>query len=211
MAGLATLLFYQYTNQLSQQSGQMKSVVAAAVPIKKDQQITAKMLKKINIPAKSVNADAVQDASGIIGQYSADDIATDEVILKHHLQSLEAATTIAGKLKSDDRAVTIPGGKIETVANMIKPEDTIDIVYTGPSLDGDTTKRADTMVLQENVRVLAVGKQMKTTDASVEYDSITVEVQQKDAVNLIKAARKGVLNYVLHSKMKTAETKVEGS
>lgn len=211
MAGLATLLFYQYTNQLSQQSGQMKSVVAAAVPIKKDEQITAKMLKKINVPAKSFYADAVQDASGIIGQYSTDEIATDEVILKHHLQSVEAATTIAGKLKSDDRAVTIPGGKIETVANMIKPEDTIDIVYTGPSLDGDTTKRADTMVLQENVRVLAVGKQLKSTNASAEYDSITVEVQQKDAVNLIKAARKGVLNYVLHSKMKTAETKVEGS
>jgi pilus assembly protein CpaB len=212
MAGLATFLFYQYTNQLSKQtSGQMKSVVVAAVPIKKDTQITANMLKKIKVPVKSVYPDAVQDVAGIIGQFSADDIAADEVILKHHLQSLEEATTLTGKIKGDNRAVTLPGGKIETVANMINPEDTIDIIYTGPSLDPNAPKPADTEVLQENVRVLAVGRRMKTTDAFAEYDSITVEVKQTDAVKLIKASKTGALNFILHSKIKTSETQVEGS
>jgi pilus assembly protein CpaB len=211
MAGLATFLFYQYTNQLSQQAAvneQLKTVIAAAVPIKKDVKVTQDMLKKIDIPAKSVHPDAVLDGSQIIGQYTTTDIAADEVILHHHLQSLEEAEFISGKIGENDRAVTLPGGKIETVANMIEPEDTIDIIYTGPV---GVTKVTDTMVLMENVRVLAVGRRIKTTDAYADYDSITVEAQPADAVKLIKASKTGALNYILHSKRKSADTKVEGS
>jgi pilus assembly protein CpaB len=214
MAGLATFLFYQYTNQLSREASsqqQMKSVIAAALPIKKDEKVTEEMLKKIEVPAISVHPEAMLDVSSIIGQYSTTDIAVDEVVLKHHLQSLEEAAFLTGKIKEDNRAVTLPGGKIETLANMIEPEDRIDIIYTGPPLEGEAAIQAGTIVLQENVRILAVGRRMKTTDAFAEYDSITVEVQQKDAVKLINASKKGGLNFILRSKRKTAETKVEGS
>jgi pilus assembly protein CpaB len=214
MAGLATFLFYQYTNQLTREASsqqQMKSVVAAAIPIKKDEKVTKEMLKTIEVPVNSVHPEAMLDVSSIIEQYSTTDIAVDEVILKHHLQSLEEAAFLTGKIKEDNRAVTLPGGKIETLANMIEPEDRIDIIYTGPPLEGEAAIQAGTIVLQENVRILAVGRRMKTTDAFVEYDSITVEVQQKDAVKLINASKKGGLNFILRSKRKTAETKVEGS
>lgn len=212
MAGLATFLFYQYTNQLTQEASsqqQMKSVIAASKPIKKDEKVTKEMLKTIEISANSVHPEAMNDASNIIGQYSTTDIAVDEVILQHHLQSLEEATFLSGKIKEGNRAVTIPGGKIETLANMIEPEDWVDIIYTGPQVDGQAA--SDTIVLQEHTRVLAVGRRMKTTEAFVEYDSITVELPQKDAVKLIKASKMGMLNFILQSKRKTAETTVEGS
>jgi Flp pilus assembly protein CpaB len=211
MAGLATFLFYQYTNQLSQQaaaSEQLKSVIAAAVPIKQNVKITEDMLKKLELPAKSVHPDSVLDPAKIIGQYATTDIAADEVILKNHLQSPEDSDSISGKIGEDYRAVTLPGGKIETVANMIEPEDTIDIIFTGPIPE---KKMTDTVVLQENVRVLAVGRRIKTTDAYAEYDSITVEALPADAVKLIKAVKTGTLNYILHSKRKSEDTKVEGS
>jgi Flp pilus assembly protein CpaB len=214
MAGLATILFYQYTNHLSQEAAsvaQMKKVIAAAVPIKKEQQVTEGMLKTMEIPAKGVHPEAVLDTAQIIGKYATSDIAADEVILKNHLQTLEEADTVAGKLQQDDRAVTLPGGKIETVANMIEPEDTIDIIYTGPPLVLGATKVIDTVVLQENVRVLAVGRRIKTTDAYVDYDSITVEALPADALKLVKAVKNGTLNYVLHSKRISSGTEGEGS
>jgi pilus assembly protein CpaB len=215
MAGLATFLFYQFTNQMSREASsqqQMKSVIVAALPIKKDEKVTEEMLKKIEVPAISVHPEAILEATGIIGKYSTTDLAVGEVILQHHLQSLEQASSLSGKIRDDDRAVTIPGGKIETLANMIEPEDRIDIIYTGPPLDGEATAiQADTIVLKEDVMILAVGRRMKTTDAFAEYDSITVKVQQKEAVKLIKASKKGTFNFILRSKGKTAETKVEGS
>lgn len=216
MAGVATFLFYQYTNQLGEKASvqqEMKSVIAAAVPIKQDQKITEKMLKKIEVPANSVYPEAVLDSVAIIGEYTETDIATGEVILKHHLKTLKEAAVLTGKIQENNRAVTLSGGKTETLANMIEPENRIDIIYTGPPLDGQAAanQAGTTIVLQENVRVLAVGRRMKTTDAFVEYDSITVEALQKDAVKLINASKKGALNFILHSKRKTADTKVEGS
>lgn len=219
MAGLATFLFYQYTNQLSRAATaveEMKTVIAAAVPINKDQKITEDMLKKIEIPAKLAHPDAAQDVSEITGQslYATTDIAEDEVILKHHLQPLDAADDLAGKIKEEKRAVTLPGGVVETLANMIEPEDTIDIVYTGPPLatttdaiatSAATAKILETMVLQENVRVLAVGRRIHSNEEFKEYDSITVEVSEKEAVNLIRAAKSGALTFILHSKRTTAD------
>jgi pilus assembly protein CpaB len=208
MAGVATLLFYQYTNQIAVQSAsqqQKTTVIAAAVLIEKDKQITAEMLKSIEVPTSSVHAQAVVDAASIVGQYAVANIAVDEVILQHHVQSLEEASFLSGKIQQGYRAVTLSGGKIETVANMIEPEDTIDIVYSGPPLVGPKTVPLITMILQENVRVLSVGRRMKTTEAFVEYDSITLEVKQKEAVDLIKASKTGAFHLILHSKKKETE------
>jgi len=217
MALLATFLFYKYTDQLAQEAvdqQQKVSVVAASVKIEKDKQIKAEMLKKMEVPAESVHTNATLDASSIIGKYARTTIVAGEVILDHHIQSLEEAAFLSGKIQQGYRAVTISGGKIETLVNMIEPEDIIDIIYTGAPLaeeDINLTTETETMVLQEKVRVLAVGRRMKGTDKFVEYDSITVEVEQEDALELIKASKKGGFNLILHGKMKAAEEKVEGS
>ncbi|GHH96693.1 hypothetical protein AM1BK_02360 [Neobacillus kokaensis] len=188
----------------------MKSVIAAAEPIKKGAKVTDKMLKTVKVPVKNVLPEAISDPAGIVGKYAAADLAAGEVILQNHLQTLQKAENITEKIMENNRAVTLPGGKIETLANMIEPEDRIDIVYTGPSLDGSAAAEVTTVV-QENVRVLAAGRRIKTTDAFAEYDTITVEVRQKDAVKLIRASKMGTLNFILQSKHTSEDTKAEGS
>ncbi|MEH7094845.1 Flp pilus assembly protein CpaB [Neobacillus vireti] len=211
LAGIATFLFYQYTNQLSQEASsteQVKTVIAAAADIQNDQEITENMIKTVEVPADSVYPGAVTDPSKIVGQFAAAEIASGEIILDHHLQSLEESTKLEDKIQPDHRAVTLSAGAVESLANMIEPEDTIDIIYTGPSLDPKPVPGSNTVVLQANVRVLAVGRRIQTKEAFAEYDSITVEATPEEAIKFIKASKKGSLQYILHSKRKT---KVEGS
>jgi pilus assembly protein CpaB len=211
LAGIATFLFFQYTNQLSQEASstqQVKTVVAAATEIKNNQQITEDMLKTVEVPADSVYPDAVTDPAKIAGQFASAEIASGEVILNHHLQSLDESTKLEDKIQPDHRAVTLSAGAVESLANMIEPEDTIDIIYTGPSLDPKPTPGTNTIVLQANVRVLAVGRRIQTKEAFAAYDSITVEAKPDEAIKFIKASKKGSLQYILHSKRKT---KVEES
>lgn len=212
MAGISTFLFYRYTTQLSQEAvsqQQVTKVIAAAVQIKKDQKITENMVKEIEVPEKNVHPETVTDIASVVGQYAGTDLAANEVVLSHHLQSLEEASFLSGKIQPGTRAVTIPGGQIETLANMVEPEDRVDIIYTGPPLTSDEGQQPETIVLMENVQVLAVGRKFKSTEEFVEYDSITVEVRPNDAVKLIKATKLGVLHYSLYSKRK--DTHVEGS
>jgi len=96
------------------------------------------------------------------------------------------------------------------VANLIQPEDYVDVIYTFQ--EETNSKKFQTATLFENVRVLAVGKRIiekngnkensdKAEGEQVEYTSVTVELKPEDIIKIVNADEKGNIKFVLRSKI----------
>ncbi|MDC3413646.1 RcpC/CpaB family pilus assembly protein [Terrihalobacillus insolitus] len=73
-------------------------------------------------------------------------------------------------------------------------------MYTELLKDGSV---GQTKQILSNVRVLAIGQSMtpptSSEEAFSEYNSITVELKQDDAKELVNASEKGKVHFTLHS------------
>jgi len=218
MALVTTLLFNKYLKDLDgrYKKNQNKiTVVAAKEPIKKNQRVTKQMLQVKEISADAVPADAVKKLEQIEGKYALTDIKEGEVLLPFRFTSqFEESEVITRKIRDGYRAVSIEANFVESVSNLIQPEDSVDIVYTETIKQGGGPSQVNTLLVLENVRVLAVGKSLnedkgngavvkdsKEKEQENQYTAVTVELKPEDAVKIINVDEKGNIKFILRSKV----------
>jgi pilus assembly protein CpaB len=214
MAVITTILFKQYVTGLENKyKGEQKriSIVVPKTDIKKNQKVTKDNLELKEFSADSVHPEAVKNIDNIIGNYALTDIKAGEVLFASRFTNqFQESELITRKIKEGYRAVAIGVNYVESVANLIQPEDYVDIIYTVP--DEANNKKLLTTTLFENVRVLAVGKRIvekdsentntnKTTQVEAEYNSVTVELKPEDIIKIANADEKGNIKFVLRSKI----------
>jgi pilus assembly protein CpaB len=92
----------------------------------------------------------------------------------------------------------------QSVSNLIEPEDEVDVILTTVNKDKANQPLANSVVLLQKARVLAVGRKMVTPENSkepyVEYSSVTLEVNPEDAVTLINATEQGKIHLILYKR-----------
>lgn len=204
MGAVTTLLFYQYTNSLNiqkQVTAKTVAVVVAKATIKKNETITAKQLELLQMPEKAVLPQSLKSMTDAEGKIATSEIEKGEQILSPHLVTeQDEGIYVSRKVSEGYRAVSIGVNFNQSVSNLIEPEDLVDVVYTTSSQNNQSTSK----ILLENVRVLAVGRQMLTPDQSkekyVEYSSVTVELIPQDAVQLINASQEGKIQFILNKR-----------
>ncbi|WP_407269469.1 Flp pilus assembly protein CpaB [Radiobacillus sp. PE A8.2] len=210
MAIITTFLFFNntqqppQTEQVAQQS--TVKVIVAKQPITENQLISADMLEEKQVVDENVLPQAVSSIAEVEGKFATGTIESEEIILSHHLtDAQEENLFLSRKVKEGFRAVSISVSDIQSVANLIEPNDYVDVNLT----KGDLFKEGqDSTVISEiilsNVHVLAVGKKMveSTTVADqIDYNTITFELTPSDANTLIKATLEGTLHLTLHSRI----------
>ncbi|OVE77955.1 Flp pilus assembly protein CpaB [bacterium F16] len=113
--------------------------------------------------------------------------------------------TFSDHVSPKSRALTIPVDSISSVAGLIVPNDNIDIISTFnfPQNRGDASIASASMILLQNVKVLATGKTYKggrfSERSRGSFSSITLSVSPKEAEMLVFAQQKGKLHMMLRN------------
>ncbi|MFZ5967145.1 MAG: Flp pilus assembly protein CpaB [Bacillota bacterium] len=207
MGLVTTFLFYNYMKAIDEnvkQNNNMVDIVVANKEIKKNQRISSDMLSIIQVPEKGVHPNTIKTISEAEGKYTTADIAQGEALVSHRLlHEKEESLFISRKIKEGYRAVSVGVNIVQSVSNLIEPEDTVDVIFSETFQNGQTTSVSTQTILQ-NVRVLAVGRRMIEStpgEEYVEYTSVTLELNQWDAVTLVNAKERGNIQLILHSRV----------
>jgi pilus assembly protein CpaB len=211
MALVTTVLFFNYMKKFDQvkvADESVVTVVAAKLAIKANTKITPELLQTIQIPAAHVLPQAVRNLTDAAGKIAVMDMAPGEILLSHHLKNQqEEALFVSKKVQEGYRAVTVGVNLVQSVSNLIEPGDYVDVVLT---LTDKQLDRVVSTTINENLRVLAIGRRMveaKSDTPYAEFSTVTLEVKPEDAVKIVNADERGNINLLLRSRIQAAAEK----
>ena len=218
-AVVTTILFSKYINGLDNKYKNDKSLVQVVVlnqDAKKNQKITQDMLEVKAYNSNSVLPAAIKDIKEIDGSYTLIDMKAGEPLFADRFTNQTKETEVlTRKIKEGNRAISIAVTYVQSVSTIIEPEDYVDIICSVKNTNGTFI----TTTILENIRVLAVGerltesKNIATTDnaknavasasngSQAKYASITLELNPKQAEQIINAEANGDLIFDLRSKL----------
>lgn len=207
MGLVTTYFFYNYMQQFDAAAAINENtidVVAVKEPVKKNQEITKGMLKVMAVPEQGLHPNTVKTMEEAVGLYTIAAMEPNEIVLSHHLQDQqEESLFVSRKIPEGYRAVSIGLNFVQSVSNLIEPDDYVDVVFTEQLKSGNETQIKTQMLLQKK-RVLAIGRKMietKEGEEYVEYNSVTLELNPEDAVKLVNASERGNVQLVLHTRV----------
>lgn len=221
MALITTFLFNQYLKSLDEKYKENDNKISVVVPntnINKNQKITAEMLQLKELDSESVHPEAIKNIEEIQGRYALTNIKEGEVLFSDRfVDQYEESDFITRKIRDGYRAISIEVNFVESVSNLIEPEDYVDVIFSEPIMIDGKLVRIDTEIILQNIRVLAVGKRLdknevktntlnETTESTevvnnVEYISVSLELQPNDIVKLVNSDKRGDINLILRSEI----------
>ncbi|WP_204524738.1 Flp pilus assembly protein CpaB [Litchfieldia alkalitelluris] len=213
MGMITTLLFFVYINQQDKavdvQTEPLVTAVIAKEKININQVITRDMLSTINVSEKELHPLTVRDVKEIEGTFATANIEKDEVLLNHRFKTeKEEIDIISRKIQDGYRAVSVGVNFVQSVSNLIEPEDYVDVVFNEAVKQGQETVIKTEQIIT-NARVLAIGRKMVSNEIEeseyVEYSAVTLELSPSDGQVLINASERGTIYLVLNTRLKTKE------
>lgn len=223
MALVTTVLFNNYLKQLDKKYKKNEnkiSILVAKQFIGKNEKITKDMLQLKEFSSDSVQPEAIKKIEDVEGKYALVDIQEGETLLPFRFTNqFEEEQVITRKIRDGYRAVSVEVNLVESVSNLVQPEDYVDVVFSENTGAEGVRKIVNTQPILENVRVLAVGKRLKEqgsdnktikadtktsndqnrNEQSVEYAAVTLELKPEDAVKLINSDERGDIKLILRS------------
>lgn len=153
------------------------------------------------VPGSAVTPDLF---ANVEGARLAVDMRAGEVLLRGTLEGADEAT-FAHKVRDGVRAMTVAVDEVNSISGLLQPGDRIDLFFTArPPRSGYTQAPETTMVLMQNVMLLATGRQVRPSigdngqpGVSRSYSTVTIEAAPRDAQRLILAQKSGTLTAVL--------------
>lgn len=206
--GLATaFLAYRYTEGIKAryEPDNLIRVVKASTDIPRGSLIAPDQLEVESIPAHFAHPGAVRDKKEVVGKMATTDIAAgEEILTKKVLREKTEADELAYTIPQGKRAVSIPIDQVSGVSDFIKPGDRVDVIGTVDVPFGEQNITSTVIVLQD-IEVLAVGKAMNDVKAPVEgkepveSKTLTLAVTPDEARPLVLVSEKGSVRLALRS------------
>ena len=217
VAVITAVLLYRFLNIVSEPvivEVAKSNVIIASADIAADIPITSDMIKMTEFPDESIHALAVKDVNEVVGKISSSEIIAGEQILSSKLINPEEGNgTLAYKVESGMRAITVAVSNTTGLSNMIIPDNRVDIIglysVEVEEADGDTKTIDYVSMLLENIRVLAVDDIMTELDKAASekpYVSLTLEVTPLQAMEVSMTEYKSSLRAILRSPMDEGTT-----
>lgn len=213
MGMITTLLFFVYMNQQDKTANvhtePLVEVVVAKEKINMNQVITKDMLSTIEVSENEMHPLTVRDLKEIEGAFATANIEKDEIILNHRFKTeKEEINLVSRKIQNGYRAVSVGVNFVQSVSNLIEPEDYVDVIFNETLKKGEETVVVTKQIIS-TARVLAVGRKMVSNEVEeseyVEYSSVTLELLPSDAEILINASERGTIHFVLNTRLKLKE------
>ncbi|RSK26374.1 Flp pilus assembly protein CpaB [Bacillus sp. HMF5848] len=220
MGLVTTFLFYNYMKQFDSEATVaevLTEVVVAKVDILENQRITSDMIELKSVPELGVHQNSITDLSELSDMYATGHIAAGEPILTNRVSSEQQESLfVSRKVRDGYRAVSVGVNFVQSVSNLIEPEDEVDVIFTEGIPKPDGTQEFISKTILEKARVLAIGRKMLPTvegaeEEYVEYSSVTVELVPNDALKLVNASERGSIQFILHTRLISPETDAAAS
>jgi len=207
MGAITTFLFFNYMNQFDSQvaiSESMAEVVVAKGRISANTKLDSSLVEKVSLPEKGLHPQVIRDISELEGLYVTSAIEAGEPILTHRLQSeVEEQLFVSRKVKDGYRAVSVGVNFVQSVSNLIQPEDYVDVVFSEVVSTNPTVIKTEQILTK--ARVLGIGRKLvaptETTEEYVEYTSVTLELKPEESVRLINASERGNIQFTIHTRL----------
>jgi pilus assembly protein CpaB len=206
MGLVTTFLFFNYMKQFDHTKAaneNMVGVVVAKQQIKRNQKMQADMLEIKQVPSLSVHPQAIKTIKEAEGKFADATLEVGEVLLGNHVKaSKDESAVVAKKVQSGFRAVSLGVNIVQSVSNLIEPDDYVDVIVTIPSKDDKQIESST--VLLEKIHVLAVGRRMVEADSEhpyAEYTTVTLEVKPEDVPKLINTTERFKVSLSLYSRI----------
>lgn len=174
----------------------MAPVVVATMDLPLATTLKAEHLTVIEWPAGERPEGTFGDPKELVGRVLVSKMWKREPVLPAKLAQREAGSGLAALIPENMRAAAVRVDDVVGVAGFIHPEDRVDVIVTmRPEQGGETSSK----VILQNVRVLAVGKEIEVEDQSrnkalpVTVATLLVTAEQSEALALASAQGKLLL------------------
>ena len=215
-AGLgAALLIARYIDhQTVTIAAPVAKIVVAAVDLPMATRLKAEHLKTVEWPLSALPPGAIRDPKEVIDRVLTSHVVTGEPIRPAQLAAKDAGNGLAALIPAHMRAMAVRVDDVVGVAGFIHPDDRVDvIVILRPQKPADAEPTSK--VILQNVKVLAVGKEIEIADQARRQASpatvATLLVNPQQAEKLALAANEGRLVLTLRSWTDTAAVPTVGS
>src|SRR3989338_7381579 len=228
----AVFLLQRYLKQQRQQVeaerqkllGQYKrlspvDVIVAIKDIPEDTMIIGDLLETRSIPQQFVQPYATVRIMDALGMYTKVPIAKGEQLMTNKLRRTSErpiGDTLSAVTPEGKRAVTIGIDALTGVGGFVRPNDTVDVLWTFQlPQPGGQGHDLVTLPLFQNVSVLGVGSEIigtklsgddkKPAAAAAAANTITLALEPQAAAVLLYAREQGQITLVLRSRMEKEE------
>ena len=210
LTAFAILLIMTYIQkkeaELEKDLGVQVDVLIANQNIDQYRSMDENLVDKIQIPKKFVQPNYINDVKDVKETVAAIPIAKGETISSNKLMFLGGKTGLAPMISKGKRAIAIRASSGNSVSNLIKPGDRIDIMAVQNVTDNNQNTNKVTTVLQD-VFVLSAGTDVysqipkfepdkagkdfrciqpaRGSDISAQFNELTIEVTPKEGQKIV--------------------------
>jgi pilus assembly protein CpaB len=177
-------------------------IVVAAIDLPMATRLTQEHLKLVEWPVSALPPGAVKDAKDIVDRVLISHVIAGEPIRAAQLAPKDAGNGLAALIPLHMRAMAVRVDDVVGVAGFIHPDDRVDVIVTmrlTKPADAESTSK----VILQNVKVLAVGKEIEIADQARRQANpatvATLLVSPDQAEKLALAANEGRLVLTLRS------------
>lgn len=186
---------------------EMMDVVVAKTDLSRGDIVTSDNMAVRQVPRIYVPGTAVlpDQFGNVEGARLAVDIRSGEVLIRGTLEGADVST-FATNIRSGVRGMTVAVDEVNSISGLLQPGDRVDLFFTAkpPNRANRAGPQDRTLVLMQNVLVLATGRQVRPTigeggqpGVGRAFTTVTIEASPNDAQRLILAQRTGSITAVL--------------
>ncbi len=214
MAGFATFFFASEINKKTTiKDADTVQIIVPVEDIASNTSITEEMFAEDagafttkTVLAENTTENTVTSQEDLIGKVTVDPLYANEQINKLRLEDIDGAdVALSLKLPKGKVAYSFSAGSVTSVDGYINEGDTVDvIVYETGEPDGSGKPNGTATVKYRDLKILRVStnKAYQTASASGttvnEYSTLTVEVTEKQALQLYKIENENTYKLVLN-------------
>jgi len=195
---LVTWLANLYLTQAARPAAsvELTPVLVATRMIPARTTLTSDMLSQKKVPRELVSSQTLTRFDEAVGRLTVVPLAEGEILLKSKLAGTDEKTALAYHIPEGRRAITIAINDVIGVGGYLEAGDHVDVLATFPKNIAGEEK---TVLLLEDIPVLALAKDKNTTTKEVKGPSstITLAVTPEEAGLLTFAEERGSLRLLL--------------
>ncbi|MGE5485128.1 MAG: Flp pilus assembly protein CpaB [Ignavibacteriales bacterium] len=162
--------------------------------------LTREMLGTKPLPREFADASFVTSIDEAVGKTTTVPLAQGEIVYRSKLATKDQKTALSFHIPAGLRAVTLAVNETSGVAGLIEPGDRVDLVLT---LDKETSGKDRSMLVMEDIAILAVVQSMDVRDTPGRdlkgYTSLTLAVTPEQAVLVGFGEKNGAFKVILRA------------
>ena len=200
-ATMATFMAFRFINRQTAKAPVKEKiyVVRAKDKVEQEKVLSAAQLVRSVWDQEKPPQDFFSEVKDVAGRQTAKPLQPGEVITRENTRTLIPG--LAGKVSSDERAITVKVDEVSGVSGFLNPEDRVDVVVVMDK--GDYNKNPVARTILQNLKILGTGQKTVTSleDKPQIVPTVTLEVTPEQGELLALAAVEGRISLVLRGQL----------